>query len=108
MRRFPAQLILLLATLIVAHAQCVLACAVDNCRQTSVPPCHKHHPAKTIGCNQDQFVGVAHAPVWTLTLDATAAIPAAEAVPERTPSQPAVTHPTSPPLSLSPIAPIRI
>jgi hypothetical protein len=53
-RRFRAQLVLFFAALLVAHAQCLLACAVDECRQAAVPPCHRHHPTKN--CNQDQFV----------------------------------------------------
>ena len=69
MRRFGAQLILLLAALIVVHAQCVLACSLDECRQATLPPCHRHHNAGR--CNQDQVVAAAHAsladlPAWTV------------------------------------------
>jgi hypothetical protein len=75
-RRFRAQLVLLFAALLVAHAQCVLACAVDECRQASLPPCHRQHH-HTSNCSQDHFVST-QAPVMKLTPSAVTAIPAAD------------------------------
>jgi hypothetical protein len=55
MRRFPAQWILLFAVLLLAHAQCVLACGLDDCLRAHTPPCHRHQPARN--CNQEHFAG---------------------------------------------------
>jgi hypothetical protein len=73
MHRFRAQVVLLFATLMLAHAQCVLACAVDDCRQAVTPPCHRHAPARN--CNPDHFVS-AQAPAVKLAPCEVAVVPA--------------------------------
>jgi len=110
MRRLGTRLILLLAALIVAHAQCVLTCAVDDCRQASMPPCHRHHPTKSIsGCNQDQFVAVAHPTVPASAPWAAATIAPAEPSPLLAFSRQALMAPVSPPGAfVRSLHPIRI
>jgi hypothetical protein len=111
MRRFRAQLILLFAVLMLAHAQCVLACAVVECRQASVPPCHRHHPTKSPDrCNQDQFVASVQAPVLNLAPCAMAAIPTAEVAIVPAELGPALVPPLSPPplAGVAVLTPLRV
>jgi hypothetical protein len=68
--------VLLFAALLLAHAQCVLACAVNECRESSLPPCHRHHSSTS--CNHDHFVS-AQPPLVKLAIAAIGTAPAAVA-----------------------------
>src|SRR5437868_7059126 len=50
------QVALLSGVLILANAQCLLACAADPCDRDRVPPCHKHQ-------SKSDAPSCAHAPV---------------------------------------------
>jgi hypothetical protein len=108
MRRFRAQLVLLFAALLMAHAQCLLACAVDECRQASLPPCHRHHNVRI--CGQDQFVAAPQAPLANQAPPAVAALPATAAAIVPASSASAPVPPLSPPLpvDVSLLTPLRI
>jgi hypothetical protein len=107
MPRLRAQLILLISVLVLAHAQCVLACAMDDCRPVSVPPCHRHHPVKN--CNQDHFVS-AQPPVVKMAPSVMTAVPAADVAAMASASIAAVEPPFSPPPSsfVQIVTPLRV
>src|SRR5882762_2400356 len=52
------QVALLAGVLMLANAQCLLACAADPCDRDRVPPCHKHQSK-----SDDAPASCAHAPV---------------------------------------------
>jgi hypothetical protein len=107
MRRVHAQLVLLFAVLLVAHAQCVLGCAIDDCRQASLPPCHRHHTVKI--CGQDQFV-TRQAPPSKPVPAAVAALPTVQTAIMPVWSGPAPVPPLSPSgrADVSLLTPLRI